>query len=76
MMGHLVAACGAVEALVCMEVVRKGKIPPTLNLDDPDPACALLHVVDRPLSRRVRHALSNAFGFGGSNGSLVVSSWD
>jgi 3-oxoacyl-[acyl-carrier-protein] synthase II len=76
MMGHLVAACGAVEALVCMEVVRQGKIPPTLNLDDPDPACALLHVVERPLTRRVRHALSNAFGFGGSNGSLVVSSWD
>lgn len=76
MMGHLVAACGAVEALVCMEVVRQGKIPPTLNLEQPDPACALLHVVDRPLMRRVRHALSNAFGFGGSNGSLVVSSWD
>ena len=76
MMGHLVAACGAVEALVCMEVVRQGKIPPTLNLDQPDPACALLHVVGDPLTRRVRHALSNAFGFGGSNGSLVVSSWD
>ena len=76
MMGHLVAACGAVEALVCMEVVRQGKIPPTLNLEQPDPACGLMHVVEQPLTRRVRHALSNAFGFGGSNGSLVVSSWD
>ena len=76
MMGHLVAACGAVEALVCLETVRQGKIPPTLNLDQPDPACALKHVVGQPLVGRVRHALSNAFGFGGSNGSLVVSSWE
>ena len=76
MMGHLVAACGAVEVLICMEVVRKGQIPPTLNLDRPDPKCALNHVVGGPKKAVVEHALSNAFGFGGSNGALVVSAWD
>jgi 3-oxoacyl-[acyl-carrier-protein] synthase II len=76
MMGHLVAACGAVEALVCMQVVREGKIPPTLNLDAPDPSCDLKHVVGAPLEVTVKHALSNAFGFGGSNGALVLSAWD
>jgi 3-oxoacyl-[acyl-carrier-protein] synthase II len=76
MMGHLVAACGAVEALVCMEVVRKGQIPPTLNLESPDPRCALNHVAGGPQKADVKHALSNAFGFGGSNGALVVSAWD
>jgi 3-oxoacyl-[acyl-carrier-protein] synthase II len=76
MMGHLVAACGAVEALVCLEVVRQGKIPPTLNLDSPDPRCDLNHVVGGPKKADVKHALSNAFGFGGSNGALVISSWD
>jgi 3-oxoacyl-[acyl-carrier-protein] synthase II len=76
MMGHLVAACGAVEALVCMEVVRQGEIPPTLNLDVPDSRCDLNHVVGAPRKAEVKHALSNAFGFGGSNGALVISSWD
>lgn len=76
MMGHLVAACGAVEALVCLEVVREGQIPMTLNLENPDPNCPVRHVRGAPLKSTVRHALSNAFGFGGSNGSLVVSAWD
>ena len=76
MMGHLVAACGAVEALICLQVVRKGAIPATLNLDDPDPRCPLHHVVGKALEKDVRHALSNAFGFGGSNGALVISAWD
>jgi len=71
-----VAACGAVEALVCLEVVREGRIPATLNLENPDPNCPVRHVRGVPLQGPVRHALSNAFGFGGSNGSLVVSAWD
>lgn len=76
MTGHLVAACGAVEAIFCALAVRDGTLPPTLNLDDPDPECALRHVAHRAEQRAVRHALTNAFGFGGSNGSLLVSRWD
>lgn len=74
MMGHLVAACGAVEAILSLLAVRDGVLPPTLNLDNPDPACDLQHV---PLTARhanIQHAMTNAFGFGGSNGTLIVSS--
>jgi 3-oxoacyl-[acyl-carrier-protein] synthase II len=76
MTGHLVAACGSVELILAMEVVRRGVLLPSVNLEAPDPLCELHHVgpVARPAA--VRHALTNAFGFGGSNGSLVVSAWD
>ncbi len=73
MTGHLVAACGAVEAIISVLAVREGIVPPTINLDSPDPSCALRHVPHAPQEHRVEHALTNAFGFGGSNGSLVVS---
>ncbi|MFZ5476212.1 MAG: beta-ketoacyl-[acyl-carrier-protein] synthase family protein [Myxococcota bacterium] len=72
-MGHLVAACGAVEAILCVLALRDGLLPPTRNLDDPDPDCDLDHVRGAPREAWVRHTLTNAFGFGGSNGSIVVS---
>ena len=72
-MGHLVAACGAVEAILCVLAIRDQRLPPTINLDRPDPACALNHVAHRARESSVEHAMTNAFGFGGSNGSLVVS---
>ena len=72
-MGHLVAACGAVEAIVTLLAVRDGVLPPTINLDNPDPECDLAHVARFAERARVEHALTNAFGFGGSNGSLLVS---
>jgi len=75
-MGHLVAACGAVEAILCVQAVREGRLPPTANLDTPDPECDLLHVRGAAWERPVRHALTNAFGFGGSNGTLAVSRWE
>jgi 3-oxoacyl-[acyl-carrier-protein] synthase II len=73
MMGHLVAACGAVEAVICIEAIRAGVLPPTINLDKPDPECALDHVAWTARKADIRHAMTNAFGFGGSNGSLVFS---
>ena len=72
-MGHLVAACGAVEAILCVQAIRTGTLPPTINLDRPDPNCALDHIPHTPRAVDIDHALTNAFGFGGSNGSLVVS---
>ena len=72
-MGHLVAACGAVEAILCVQAIRTGMLPPTINLDRPDPDCALDHIPHTPREATIDHALTNAFGFGGSNGSIVVS---
>lgn len=71
LMGHLVAACGAVEAILCMLALRDQVLPPTRNLDNPDPTCALNHVAHEARAAQLEHALTNAFGFGGSNGSLV-----
>ncbi|HJN73652.1 MAG TPA: beta-ketoacyl-[acyl-carrier-protein] synthase family protein [Myxococcota bacterium] len=72
-MGHLVAACGAVEAIVALLAVVNGVLPPTINLDDPDPECDVEHLPHTARRQRIEHAITNAFGFGGSNGSLVLS---
>ena len=72
-MGHLVAACGAVEAILCVLAIRDGLCPPGRNLDEPDPACGPLNFLrGAPREGLVRYALTNAFGFGGSNGSILV----
>jgi 3-oxoacyl-[acyl-carrier-protein] synthase II len=76
MMGHLLGAAGAVETIVCILTVATGKIPPTINLDDPDDACVLDYVAKVARERKVRHALNNSFGFGGTNCSLLLSSFD
>jgi 3-oxoacyl-[acyl-carrier-protein] synthase II len=73
MMGHLIAAAGAVELITCIEVLRRGVIPPTINYEVPDPECDLDYVPNTAREKRVRHALSNSFGFGGQNISLIVS---
>ena len=73
MTGHLVAACGAVEAIYSLLACRDGVMPPTANLDRPDPECNLAHVSRTAERQKVRRAMTNAFGFGGSNGTLVVS---
>jgi 3-oxoacyl-[acyl-carrier-protein] synthase II len=65
--GHLLTAASAVEAVACLAAIARGAVPPTANLDHPDPACAVRHVPKHAEARRVRLALSNAFGFGGSN---------
>jgi 3-oxoacyl-[acyl-carrier-protein] synthase II len=73
MLGHLIAAAGAVELITCIKVIREGVIPPTMNYETPDPECDLDYVPNQAREKRVRHALSNSFGFGGQNISLVVS---
>ena len=71
MTGHLLGAAGAVEAILSIEALRAGMLPPTINLDDPDPECALDHVAGVARASNARTALSNSFGFGGTNASLV-----
>jgi 3-oxoacyl-[acyl-carrier-protein] synthase II len=73
MLGHMIAAAGSVELIICVEALRRGVLPPTINYETPDPACDLDYVPNQPRERAVRHALSNSFGFGGQNVSLVVS---
>jgi 3-oxoacyl-[acyl-carrier-protein] synthase II len=72
-LGHLIGGAGAVELVICVLALRRGVLPPTSNYEVPDPECDLDYIPNVPRERRVRHALSNSFGFGGQNASLVVS---
>jgi len=74
MTGHLLGAAAAIEALACLTAIRYRAIPPTINLDHPDPQCDLHHVANTARQGVVRIAVSNAFGFGGHNTSLVLRS--
>jgi 3-oxoacyl-[acyl-carrier-protein] synthase II len=76
MMGHLLGAAGAVETGVCALAIAEGKVPPTINLVDQDPACPLEYVPNVMRERRVRHAMNNSFGFGGTNCTLVLSRYE
>ena len=71
MMGHLIAAAGSVEAIICLMAIRDGVMPPTLNLDNPDDDCDLDYVPHVARQGKVDVALSNSFGFGGQNTSLI-----
>ncbi|MEI2692160.1 MAG: beta-ketoacyl-ACP synthase II [Anaerolineae bacterium] len=76
MMGHLLGAAGAVEAIVCLKAMQTGVIPPTINYETPDPACDLDCVPNVARQAEVRTTLSNSFGFGGHNATLVMSKLD
>jgi 3-oxoacyl-[acyl-carrier-protein] synthase II len=76
MTGHLLGAAGAVETILCVRALETGLIPPTINLEDPDPECPLDHVAGKAREARVRVALNNSFGFGGTNAALVLRAWD
>ncbi len=72
MMGHLICAAGAVEFIACLMIIRDGIIPPTINLHDPDPDLDLDYVPNTARKAKVDVCLSNAFGFGGQNDTLIV----
>ena len=72
MMGHLIAAAGSVEAIVCLLAIRDGVVPPTINLDHPGEDCDLDYIPHEARRRKVNVALSNSFGFGGQNIALIL----
>jgi 3-oxoacyl-[acyl-carrier-protein] synthase II len=72
MTGHLLGAAGALEAFLCVRALETGVLPPTINLDRPDPECELDHVANKARQTRVNVVVSNSFGFGGTNATLVL----
>ncbi|MHC4975231.1 MAG: beta-ketoacyl-[acyl-carrier-protein] synthase family protein [Planctomycetota bacterium] len=80
MMGHLIQAAGAVECITCLQAIRTGVLPPTMNLNHPDPVCDLDYVPNASRDVNdlggVRTTLSNSFGFGGQNNTIVLRRYD
>jgi 3-oxoacyl-[acyl-carrier-protein] synthase II len=73
MMGHLIAAAGVTELIVCLLAIRDNVLPPTINYHTPDPDCDLDYIPNQARESRCDHALSNSFGFGGQNITLIAS---
>ncbi|HHN66360.1 MAG TPA: beta-ketoacyl-[acyl-carrier-protein] synthase II [Nitrospirae bacterium] len=76
MTGHLLGAAGGVEAVICVLSICNSIVPPTINLDNPDPECDLDYVPHRAREMEVRYALSNSFGFGGTNACLLFKKFE
>ena len=75
MTGHLLGGAGGLEAGITIMALQRQIVPPTTNLDDPDPACDLNYIANKPQAAKVDVALSNSFGFGGTNGALIFRRW-
>lgn len=73
MTGHLLGAAGALEALICVKVIQEGILPPTINYETPDPECDLDYVPNLARRKPVRHVMSNSFGFGGHNATIILN---
>jgi 3-oxoacyl-[acyl-carrier-protein] synthase II len=75
MTGHLLGGAGGLEAGITVLALRDQLLPPTANLDNPDPECDLDYVPNHPRKADVEYAMSNSFGFGGTNGALLFRRW-
>ena len=75
MTGHLLGGAGGLEAGITILAMQAGQLPPTTNVVELDPACTLDYVPNQPVHAKVDIALSNSFGFGGTNGSLIFKRW-
>ena len=71
MTGHLLGASGALEAVVSVMAIENDTIPPTINLEQPDPECDLNYTPNKKLAKRINTSMNNSFGFGGHNASLI-----
>ncbi len=75
MTGHLLGAAGAIEAIACIQALESGILPPTINLETPDPELDLDYIANEAREQKVTHTLSNSFGFGGHNAALIFSTF-
>jgi 3-oxoacyl-[acyl-carrier-protein] synthase II len=71
MTGHLLGGAGGIESAACILAIKNGVVPPTINLENPDPECDLDYVPNVARQKKVRLALNNSFGFGGHNATLA-----
>ena len=76
MTGHLLGAAGAAEAIATILAIQNNRIPPTINFEHPDPECDLNYTFNKPQEREVNYGLSNAFGFGGHNTSVIFKKYE
>jgi 3-oxoacyl-[acyl-carrier-protein] synthase II len=76
MTGHMFGAAGGLEAILCLKAIGEGLLPPTINLDHPDPACDLDYVPHQARKKDIRTAMSNSFGFGGVNAVLIFRKFE
>lgn len=75
MTGHMLGGTGAVEAIFTILTIRNGKVAPTINLETPDPECDLNYVPNKAVEANIKNAISNSFGFGGTNATLAFSAY-
>ncbi|MEK6223214.1 MAG: beta-ketoacyl-ACP synthase II [Chloroflexota bacterium] len=76
MMGHMMGATGAIETIFCVKTIQDGVMPPTINYENPDPECDLDYIPNENRKAEVNHTMSNSFGFGGHNATIVLSKYD
>jgi 3-oxoacyl-[acyl-carrier-protein] synthase II len=75
MTGHLLGGAGGLEAGISVLALVNQQLPPTINLENPDPVCRLDYVANKPIAHSFDIALSNSFGFGGINATLIIKRW-